>query len=181
MFSRSFVRATRPLRQSQWDSAISNLRLMSVRRGLTSDSGFEFDPPSDADFDDMESSSGRAVSDMVYKNAISIVKNADPKLSALARPHAEELLDTHGIDALAAALYCIAHPKSEYHDTWGRGGGSGERTSNRRFNDRRFSADGGFAGRRYSADDRYGGDRRQNRGGFDRDRRNSDLRPKPKY
>ena len=170
---RSLVSATR---QSQWDSAISNLRLMSVRRGLTSDSGFEFDPPSDADFDDMESSSGRAVSDMVYKNAISIVKNADPKLSALARPHAEELLDTHGVDALAAALYCIAHPKSEHQDTWGRGGGSGERTSNRR-----FGADGGFAGRRYSADDRYGGDRRQNRGGFDRDRRNSDLRPKPKY
>ena len=171
---RSLVRAARPVIQSRWDSAIFNLRLMSIRRGLTSNSGF--DPPTDSDFEDIlkSSSSPRPASvrpvsdDMVYKNAISKIQNANPKLAALARPHAEKLLKTHGIDGLAAALYCIAHPKrSERQDDWGRDGGSGER----RFSGRRFSG-GGFGGRR--SYDRYGGgERRQNRGGFDRDRSNS--------
>ena len=92
-----------------------------------------------------------ALSDHLLCNAVTLVKNADPKLSALARKYAEELLNTHGVDALASALSCIAHARSPQER---------ERNAyNPREQQRRD-------GRRFGSSKRYGEFRRKPDSGF---------------
>ncbi len=133
----------------------------------------------------------KEVSKALMERAVTRVKNVDAKLFASARSHAEELLNTHGVDALASALSCIGYPKSQEKPwsrsgsndlssrgrggSWsrgrgnslGRGGGDSWdiRSSNR---SNTFDRSNSWSNRRSYSD--FGHERRQNHQIFDADR-----------